>query len=90
MGMGERKRRSKKEIICEILSEALNGASKTRLMYKCNLNFERFNNYLKEMLKANLLERTTSNPGGLIIFRTTDKGKELLKILQRADELFFV
>jgi predicted transcriptional regulator len=88
--MGDRKRRSKKEIICEILSEALNGASKTRLMYRCNLNFERFNHYLEELLKGNLLECTTSNPIGQITFRTTDKGKELLKILQRADELFSV
>jgi predicted transcriptional regulator len=50
--MGERKRRSKKEIICEILNEALNGASKTKLMYRCNLNFERFNHYLEELLKG--------------------------------------
>ncbi|MEM3566299.1 MAG: winged helix-turn-helix domain-containing protein [Candidatus Bathyarchaeia archaeon] len=88
--MGERKRRSKKEIICEILSEALNGANKTRLMYRCNLNLERFNYYLRELLKAKLLECITPNPSGITIFKTTDKGKELLKILQRADELFSI
>lgn len=88
--MGERRRRSKKEIICEILSEALNGASKTRLMYRCNLNFERFSHYLKDLLKANLLECVTSNPSGLIIFRTTGRGRELLKILQRTDEFFSI
>ena len=47
-GRGGR-RRSHVEVIVEILSEALNGANKTRLMYRCNLNFGRFNRYLREL-----------------------------------------
>lgn len=88
---GERRRRSRVEVIVEILSEALNGANKTRLMYRCNLNFGRFNRYLKELLDTGLLERVDSNPeSGLVLYRTTEKGRELLKILQKAGEFLSV
>jgi predicted transcriptional regulator len=79
------------EVIFEILSEALEGASKTRLMYRCNLNFRRFNRYLKELLNAGLLERAVSNPeSGLVLYRTTEKGRELLKILRKASEFLSI
>jgi predicted transcriptional regulator len=79
------------EVIVEILSEALDGANKTRLMYRCNLNFGRFNRYLKELFDAGLIERVVANPdAGLVLYRTTDKGRELLKILQKASEFLSV
>jgi len=86
-----RRRRSRVEVIAEILGEALEGANKTRLMYRCNLNFGRFNRYLKELLDAGLIERVAANPdAGLVLYRTTDKGRELLKILQKASEFLSV
>jgi predicted transcriptional regulator len=79
------------EVIAEILGEALEGANKTRLMYRCNLNFGRFNRYLRELLDAGLIERVAANPdAGLVLYRTTDKGRELLKILQKASEFLSV
>lgn len=36
----------------EIIVEILNEANKTRLMYRHNLNFGRFNHYLKKLLDA--------------------------------------
>ena len=87
MDLKKRKRRSRSEVICEILSEALNGANKTRLMYRCNMNFVRFNRYLSELLDAGLVECVGSNPGGIILYRTTEKGRELLKVLRKANEL---
>ncbi|MEM3579749.1 MAG: winged helix-turn-helix domain-containing protein [Candidatus Bathyarchaeia archaeon] len=88
---GGRRRRSRVEVIIEILNEALNGANKTRLMYRCNLNFGRFNRYLKELLDAGLLEQVATNPEtGLILYRTTAKGRELLKILEMAGEFLSV
>ena len=87
MDVKKRKRRSRSEVICEILSEALNGANKTRLMYKCNMNFVRFNRYLSELLDAGLMECVDSNPSGIVFYKTTDKGRELLKVLRKADEL---
>jgi len=87
-----RSRRSRAEVIVNILSEALNGVNKTRLMYKCNLNFTRFNRYLQELLVAGLLERiedSTNNPG-MILYRTTERGKELLSVLRKADDFISI
>lgn len=86
-----RHRRSRGEVIVEILTEALEGVNKTRLMYRCNLNFERFNRYLRELLDAGLLERVVSNPeSGVVLYKTTEKGRELLEILRRVNEFMSV
>lgn len=86
-----RRRRSRIEVIVEILSEALGGVNKTRLMYRCNLNFGRFNHYLKELLDAGLIECINSEPNvGLVLYKTTEKGRELLKILRNAEEFLSV
>lgn len=85
---GRRKRRSRAEIILDILNEALEGVNKTRLIYSCNLNFGRFNLYFKELLNAGLIEKLeNSNPGGVVVYKTTDKGRELLEVLRKANEL---
>jgi predicted transcriptional regulator len=85
--MGEgRKRRGRTEVVCDILSEALEGANKTRLMYHCNMNFLRFNRYLEELLEAGLLVRVDSNPNSVVLYKTTDNGRELLRVLRRANE----
>ena len=81
-----RRRRSRVEVVCDILSEALGGANKTRLMYHCNLNFMRFNRYLQELLDAGLIERVDSNPEGIVLYKTSDKGRELVKVLRKANE----
>jgi predicted transcriptional regulator len=60
-------------------------------MYRCNLNFGRFNRYLKELLDAGLIECVVSNPDvGVVLYRTTDKGRELLKILRRVGEFMSI
>lgn len=85
--MGEgRKRRGRTEVVCDILSEALEGANKTRLMYHCNMNFLRFNRYLEELLEAGLVVRVDSNPNNVVLYKTTDNGRELLRVLRRANE----
>ena len=81
-----KRRRGRVEVICDILSEALDGANKTRLMYNCNLNFLRFNNYLAELLDAGLLSGSQSTPESIVMYTTTDKGRELLKVLRKAGE----
>jgi len=85
-----RRRRSRVEVVCDILSEALGGANKTRLMYHCNLNFMRFNRYLQELLDAGLIERVDSNPEGIVLYKTSDKGRELVKVLRKANEFLSV
>ena len=85
-----RRRRSRIEVICDILSEALGGANKTRLMYNCNLNFLRFNRYLQELLDNNLVECLGSNPDGVVLYKTSDRGRELLKVLRKANDFLSI
>jgi len=85
-----RPRRSRTEVVANILSEALGGANKTRLMYRCNLNFARFNRYLRELLDAGVVERIDTNPTGITIYKTTDKGRELLKVLRKASKFMSI
>ena len=80
-------RRSRMEIIRDILTEALNGASKTRIMYRANLNFLRFNRYFFELLERGLIVNENDPNGGAVYCRTTEKGKDLLKVLKKAEEL---
>jgi len=79
-------RRSKMEVISDILTEALNGASKTRIMYQANLNFSRVNRYLPELLEKGLIIKENNPKGGVVHYRTTEKGKDLLKVLKKAQE----
>ena len=79
-------RRSRNEIVFDILTEALSGVNKTRLIYRCNLNLVRFSRYLRKLLDAGLLECIKANPEGVVLYRTTVKGHELLRILCKANE----
>jgi len=89
--MGESKRRrSRAEVIVDILSEALSGANKTRLMYRCNMNFLRFNRYLKELMDAGLIELVDTSPDDVAVYKTTEDGRELLKVLRKANEFLSV
>lgn len=79
-------RRSQREIITDILTEAIKGASKTRIMYRANLNFLRFKRYFSE-LESKGLVAVLSNPGRGIVYRTTEKGKALLETLKKAEQI---
>ena len=76
-------RRSRTEVIVDVLTEALNGANKTRIMYRANLNFMRFNNYLSELTESGLLKRE-NNGDGRVMYKTTKNGKALLETLEKA------
>jgi predicted transcriptional regulator len=86
----KRGKRSRSDLICDILSEAVSGANKTRLMYRCNMSFVRFNHYLRDMLDAGLIECVGANPGITVLYKTTDKGFELLQVLRRASDLMSI
>ena len=79
-------RRSRSEITIDILTEALKGASKTRIMYRANLNFLRFKRYFSELESKGLI-MVTSNPGRRMVYRTTEKGKNALEILKKAKQI---
>lgn len=79
-------RRSRTEIMIDILTEALSGASKTRIMYRANLNFLRFKRYFSELESKGLIAVLT-NPGRGIVYQTTEKGKALLETLKKAEQI---
>lgn len=87
--MGERvKRRETLEILVDLLTLALNGANKTRLVYGANLNFGRFEQYASLLLGKGLLA-VVDDPRGSSRKRyvTTKKGKDLLRHQREINKL---
>ena len=76
------KRRDKLSIIAEILEIAKDGTLKTQIMYRANLSFAQLNDYLKFMLKVDLLNKLRAN--GKNVYVATEKG---IDFLQRHAEL---
>lgn len=79
------KRRDKLRIIAEILEIAEDGTLKTQIMYKANLSFAQLNEYLKFMLKINLIEKVANR--GKDIYVATSKGIEFLRRQSEITEL---
>ena len=84
-------KRSRQKILLAILDLcAGEGAIKTRIVYKCNLNFRTAKGYLDELQKAGLIEAIrqthhhTTKAGD--IYRTTPRGITAAEML-RASEL---
>jgi predicted transcriptional regulator len=81
-------RRTRVEILIELLSAAVEGASKTRIMYRANLNFKRCDCYIKELLGSGLLEKR--DVSGSVTYVATERGKELLEILRKTRQFLAV
>ena len=75
------RRRSRVDVIMDMLREARTEISKTKLMYRCNLNFNSFNSYFEELLDKGLLIEIKHNPGRRILYKTSEKGKNFLRAL---------
>jgi predicted transcriptional regulator len=76
------KRRDKLYIIAEILEIAKDGVLKTQIMYKANLSFTQLNEYIRLMLKNELLNMVTSD--NKEVYKASAKG---LNFLQRYHEI---
>jgi predicted transcriptional regulator len=77
------KYRGKMEIIAMILQTAVEGATKTRLMYAAYLSFQQVNDYLEFLQENNLL--LYENETGF--YRVTEKGHVFLKISNEINDL---
>ncbi|MEM3579433.1 MAG: winged helix-turn-helix domain-containing protein [Candidatus Bathyarchaeia archaeon] len=84
-GPNPQKRRDKLYIIAEILEIAKDGVLKTQIMYRANLSFTQLNDYLKFMLKINLIDRIVENDKE--IYKATAKGLEFLQRYREITEL---
>lgn len=69
-------KRSRAEIVSDILDICSAGANKTKIVYQANLNFRMVNPYLDLLSKNGLIDVVNGNPQ---IYRTTNKGSELLE-----------
>lgn len=67
-------RRDKIEIFADILKVAKNGAKKTHIVYKANLNFSTLKNHIKRLKEKGLLIQTDEG-----YYLTTQKGDKFLE-----------
>ena len=81
------RRRSWPAIVVDILEVTLTPSNKMRIMYKSNLNFERFNKYFYDLLRRGFIEEM-NNPKGRQVYRITERGRTLLEVLRKGLELF--
>ena len=75
--------RSRTEIVSMILDVANGGATKTKIMYKAMLSYNKLKNYLYVMIENNLLEYLD----GTHEFKTTEKGLNYLNIHNESRKL---
>ncbi|MGZ5490515.1 MAG: winged helix-turn-helix domain-containing protein [Nitrososphaeraceae archaeon] len=75
--------RSRTEIVSMILDVANGGATKTKIMYKAMLSYNKLKNYLYVMIENNLLEYLD----GTHEFKTTEKGLFFLEMHNELGEL---
>jgi predicted transcriptional regulator len=80
------KRRTRLDIIAEILDAASGGAVKTRIMRKTNVNFFQFIEYAKYLSEVGLIEIVKVD--GKTIYKTTEKGKLLLDRFNETEKIF--
>ena len=79
------KYRSRTEIVSNILDAANGGATKTKIMYKAFISYNQLKEYLSLLIENNLLEYLD----GAHIFKTTEKGLNLLKMHNEMGELLY-
>jgi predicted transcriptional regulator len=72
-----RLRRSRMDIVVDVLTVALDGVLKTRIMYEANLSYKLLQRYLALLQKENLIEAVRRE--GVTIYVTTEKGRSLLQ-----------
>ncbi len=79
-------KRSWPSIIVDILEVTLTASNKTRIMYRSNLNFNRFNRYFEAMVRKGFIEEQNGSNGRLL-YQTTERGRTLLEVLRVAQDL---
>jgi len=77
------------EIIEFILIACTNGALKTHVMYKCNLNSQQVHQYFDFLLSCKLLERKPQSPDSRrFIYKTTTLGRRYMDAYAQIAEIF--
>ena len=79
-------KRSRVTITVDILEATLKPQKKMRIMYQANLNYVRFNRYLGDFLSKGFIEAIKDDEGKGC-YRITQRGKTLLLLLRKVNEL---
>ena len=79
------RRRHRLEVVACILREALDWATKTRLVYRTNLNFKVLSKYLDFLMAKGLIEHKRF--GRLNFYKTTQKGRMWLSLYVKLTDL---
>jgi len=84
-------RRSRIDIIVDLLEVTKNGVNKTAIVYKTNLNFRLANKYLLPLVKQGLIEKKsdkyfTSDTGKIFLGKAKDLTMQLETIIQTGKE----
>ncbi|MFO7967783.1 MAG: DUF4364 family protein [Archaeoglobaceae archaeon] len=69
-------KRSRFEIIIDILNASMERANKTKIVYDARLNFKQAEEYINFLIEADLL--TKEIEGNRKTYKTTEKGKEMV------------
>ncbi len=77
-------KRSDMEISADILKVTVNGALKSHIVYKANINFQLGKKYLDRLTNSGLI---VDSVNGSRIYFTTDKGREYIKQFEDLKEL---
>ena len=68
-----KERRGKLEIMADILLVTRDGARKTEIVYKANLNFTRIERYIPFLEERGMIKNSDQ------VYKTTEKGEEFLR-----------
>jgi len=77
-------KRSDMEISADILKVTVNGALKSHIVYKANINFQLGKKYLDRLTNSGLI---IDSVNGSRVYFTTDKGREYIKQFEDFKEL---
>ena len=78
-------KRSRNDIVSQILDVCKCGANKTRIVYQANLNFRSVDPYIDLLIKNNLIE---VKQGKNVLYETTDKGISFLDKFKQINSHF--
>jgi predicted transcriptional regulator len=77
------------EIIQFILLMCENGAKKTHVMYRCNLNSKQINEYLNFLLECGMLEKIRERSNSKrYIYKTLELGLKFISSYKQLSDLF--
>jgi predicted transcriptional regulator len=79
-----RERRDTIKLVVDILEIAINGAKKTEIVYRANLNFKQVQKFLDFLIKKGLISVSSNKRK---CYQTTEKGKEFIRRYRKTVEL---